>query len=235
MNIIIDIALVAIIAFCVWRGYKSGLIRSVFGVVMLIVAIIGANLVATAYSDEFTGMLNPFVGGVVDTALADMLEESVAASTASGTAYPAMQVVEEGAHGTAIAAFRRIGLLGAAAENVAERTTEGGFTGFLSDVMTDRLSSSLAFIVVFAIAFILIAIIFSVIGNLLNFTFSLPGLRLLDRISGAVLGLAKGLLITFTIAVIVRYIGLFAPEIVEETFLLNYMINENPIARALGV
>jgi uncharacterized membrane protein required for colicin V production len=235
MNIIIDLAIVAIVAFCVWRGYKNGLIRGTFGVVMLIVAIIGANLVATAYSDEFTGMLNPFVGGVVDTALADMLEESVAASTAGGIAYPALQVTEERAYGTALAALRRIGLLDAAAENVAERTTESGFTGFLSDVMTDRLSSSLAYIIVFAIAFILIAIIFSVIGNLLNFTFSLPGLRLLDRISGAVLGLAKGLLITFTIAVIVRYIGLLAPDVVEETFLLNFMVNENPIARTLGI
>jgi uncharacterized membrane protein required for colicin V production len=81
----------------------------------------------------------------------------------------------------------------------------------------------------------LIAIIFAVIGTLLNFTFSLPGLRLVDYIAGAVFGLAKGLLITLTIAVIVRYIGLLAPELVGETVLLNHMVNNNPIARALGV
>ena len=85
MVILIDLAIVAIVALCVWRGYKNGLIRGVFGVVSLIAALIIANAAANAYSEEFTGMLKPFVGGIVETTLADIAKENADASKGGGT------------------------------------------------------------------------------------------------------------------------------------------------------
>ena len=239
MTTVIDITIVAIVAFCAWRGYRNGLIRGIFGIVALVVALIIANLAAAAYSDEFTGMLNPFVSGVVDTTLADMFEEGVA-EAAVPTVYTALRTDDEGAFSTAIEALRRIGLPDTAAENVAEMATspdEDGFTvgGLLSDMLSNRLSSVFAYVAVFGIAFILLAIVFTVIGNLINLVFTIPGFQLLDSITGAVLGLAKGLFVVFTLAVIIRYIGLLAPEILEETTVLSFIVNVNPIAGILGI
>ena len=86
-------------------------------------------------------MLNPFIGGRVDSELAEMMEESVAAP--GGTvAYPALMVEVDGARDAAFYALRRIGLPASAAENVAERTTDGGVAfygtleGYLKAVST---------------------------------------------------------------------------------------------------
>ena len=72
---LLDFSIIAIVAFCIWRGYRNGLIRGVFGVVTLIASLFLANTIARAYSEEFTGMLTPFVGGVIDTAISDATED----------------------------------------------------------------------------------------------------------------------------------------------------------------
>jgi len=234
LNVLIDLAIVAVVAFCGWRGFKSGLVRGAFGVVALIAAIFIANIVASAYSSEFTGMLNPFIGGRVDSELMEMMEESVD-EPGETVAYPALTVTVAGARDTIFYTLRRIGLPVSAADSVAERATDDESTGLLSDVITDRLSATFAYVAVFGIAFLLISIIFAVIGNLINLVFSLPGLRMVDMIAGTALGLAKGLLIIFALGVIVRYMGIFAPERLEGTSVLYYIVNNNPIADILGI
>ena len=226
----IDLAIIAIVAFCGWRGYRNGLIRGAFGVVALVVSLFVAKIAATAYSEEFTGMLKPFIGGVVETTLTSMHDEGVEYNP------------EEHEHenltddfGTAYTALRQIGLPEASAVRIAELAVENNFSGHLADLIADKLSSVLAFIAVFGIAFLLLAIAFTVIGNLVGFVFSLPGLRIVDAILGVLLGLVKGLIIVYAIATIVRYFGLLAASTVEETSVLYYIVNNNPIADMLGL
>ena len=226
----IDIGILGIVAFCGWRGYKNGLIRGVFGVVALVISLFIANVAAEAYSGEFTGMLKPFVGGVIDTAFTEMDEE--------GVVYEPDEHEHENdtaEFGKAYSALRRIGLPEPTAVRIAELVAEIDIEGYFSDLIADKLSSALAYIAVFAIAFILIAIIFTVMGNLVGFVFSLPGLRLLDAIAGVVFGLAKGLILVYTLAIIIKYFGLVAIETVEGSSVLTYFINNNPIADMLGL
>ena len=229
----LDVTIILIVVFCGWRGYKNGLIRGVFGVVSLVVSLFLANVAASAYSGEFTEMLDPFIGGVIDTALVDIMEDEAEYD---------LNEFEDSSDSfiTAYTALRRIGLPEAPAARIAEFTNEDGEeggtpTGFLSDLIAGKLSSILSFVCVFGIAFILLAIIFAVIGNLVGFVFSLPGLKIIDAITGALLGLAKGLLIVLSLAVVVRYVGLLAPETIDGTTVLKYIINNNPLADIIGI
>jgi len=230
-TILIDVFILGTVVFCAWRGYKNGLIRGVFGVVALIVSLLIANIAAQAYADEAKGMLMPFVDGIVDKTLTDMIEE--------GVEYQPLEhahEVEDIDFGTAYTALRRIGLPESSAFRIAEMAMEDEETeGTPSDLIADKLSTTLSFVAVFGIAFLLIAIVFAVIGNLVGVVFSLPGLKLVDIISGSVLGLLKGIIIVYTVAVIVRYFGLLALSTLEKTFLLKYLVNSNPIANMLGV
>lgn len=226
----IDLAIIAIVVFCAWRGYRNGLIRGAFGVVALIASLFIANIAATAYSEEFTGMLKPFIGGVVETTITDMRDEGI------------KYLPEDHEHdnsseefGTAYTALRQIGLPEPSAVRIAELTLEGSEGGYLADLIGDKLSSVLAFVAVFGIAFILLAIVFTVIGNLIGFVFALPGLKLVDTITGVLLGLLKGLILVYSLALIVRYFGLIASSTVEETRILSYLINNNPVAETLGL
>ena len=273
----IDLAVIATIAFCGWRGYKNGLIRGVFGVVTLIVSLFIANIAANAYSQDFTGMLKPFVSGVVEKALTDIAEGAIEDtpgglnnSTPSGLGQSTPSGLENEfaseEFGKAYSALRLIGLSESAAMRVAESTLApeskegvdeegaeggGGPAGAtedaapgdegsgvrvtLWDMIADKLSDSLAYVAVFAVAFILMAIIFAVLGNIISFVFSLPGLKLIDIIAGAALGLVKGLILVLALTAVIRYFGLVVPEIIEETSVLKYFINNNLIADLLGI
>ena len=232
-SVLIDIAIIGTVAFCAWRGYKNGLIRGVFGVVSLIVSLLVANIAAQAYAGETKGMLMPFVSGVLDSTMTEMNEE--------GVEYQALahdHDIDDADFGSAYTALRRIGLPEAAAVSVAEQSLEideDEENSYFSEIIADRLSSALSYVAVFGIAFLLIAIVFAVVGNLVGFVFSLPGLKLVDIISGSVLGLFKGLIIIYTIAVIIRYYGLLILPTLEKTAILKSLINNNPIASLLGI
>jgi uncharacterized membrane protein required for colicin V production len=225
----LDLAALAIIVFCGWRGYRNGLIRGVFGVVTLIVALIIANITAAAYADEVSGALKPFVGGLVDSTYSDIVEEE-------HIEYEDVDYDDASEEfKLTYTALRRIGLPESAAIRIAERTVNDLSEDFLSDILADKLSSALAFVVLFGIAFLLISIIFAVVGNLINFVFSLPGLKLVDTIAGIAFGLIKGFLILLALTTVVRYLGLLAISTLEETTVLKYFVNHNLIANMLGI
>ena len=227
--LIIDLAVVAIVAFCVWRGFRNGLIRSVFGVAALIAALFIANILAKTYCEEFTGMLKPFIGGIVETTLTEMFDEESEYEEYSS------RYVNQGFEKT-YSVLRQMGLPDVSAARVAEQASqEDDSGGYLADTISDKLASVFAFVAVFGIAFILLAIVFAVIGNLIGFVFALPGLKIVDITAGASFGLIKGLLIVFTLATVVRYFGLLAPSALNGTIVLNYIVDNNLIADMLGL
>ena len=253
----IDLAIIGVVAFCGWRGYKNGLIRGVFGFVTMIVSLIIASVTASAYSEEFTEVLTPFVGGIIDSALVERSVDEDEASAEDGAEDGSDEDDEEDSRVvievdiskyedesenflSAYTALRRIGLPEPAAERIAGLSADDSgedalAPAFLSDIIAERLSSALAFAAVFGIAFILLAIVFTVVGNLISIVFSLPGLKLVDIIAGAAFGVVKGLIIVYTLAAIVRYLGVFAPDIIEGTAVLRLLVNSNPIANSLGI
>ena len=230
---LIDVAIVGTVVFCGWRGFKSGLIRGVFGVVSLILALLVANIAAQAYSGETKSMLLPFASGIIDSTLTELSEQ--------GVEYQAIahdHDIDDVDFGTAYLALRQIGFPEAAAVKIAEKSIEleeDEQRGYFSDIIAEKLSSTLSYVAVFGIAFLLIAIVFAVIGNLVGFVFALPGLRLVDIISGSVLGLLKGVIIVYAMAVLIRYFGLLILPTLERTTILLYLVNNNPIANLLGV
>ena len=235
ITLALDMAIFAIIGFCGWRGYKNGLIRGVFGVVTLILSLFIASVTASAYSTEFKEALNPFVGGVIDSTLIDIMEEEE-------NPYPETEEMEDVTEGFKLSysTLRRIGLPESASLRVAELTAQDNeedvtSPNFLSGKIAENLSSVFTFAAVFGVAFIVLAIVFTVIGNLVSVALSLPGLKLVDAIVGAALGIVKGLIVVFTLSAIIRYVGLLAPETLEGTAVLKYFVNNNLIADLIGI
>lgn len=251
MSLLIDIALVIIVAYFAWRGFRNGFIRGIFGILAIIVAIYGANLIAKAYSGDFKGMLEPFVSGIVDKAYTDIMnsgeaeagDEAQAADGAENTGGTNAEVVgtenekPSSVYDVSYKTLRKIGISESAARHIAGKVGAKIDTvgQRMSADLTGMLCSALAYIAVFAVAFILIAIIFAVIGNIINLAFSIPGLESVDRIIGLVLGILKGLLLVFTLAFIIRYLGLLAPETIGKTTVLKYILNMNPLSDIIGI
>jgi len=233
LTLLIDLAIIGTVAFCAWRGFKNGLIRGVFGIVTLLLSLFIANAAAHAYSDEAKEIISPFVSGRIESAVLEMAEDGIEYQILAHD-----HNIDEADFGVAYMALRYIGLPEAAAVRVAERSLETDDYDqnvSFADVVADRLSGTLSYVAVFTVAFLLIAIVFAVIGNLIGFVFALPGFRIVDMIAGSALGLFKGLIIIYAVAVVLRYFGLVMLSTIEDTVILRHIINNNPIADILGI
>lgn len=231
---LIDVAVFGIIAFCAWRGYKNGLIRGVFGVVSLIISLMVANVAAQAYSKDAIHVIMPFASGMIESATTEIEEEGI---TYQPLAHD--HDVDDPEFREAYTVLRQLGLPEAASVVLAKQmipadSEDAGDSNSFIDLLAEKLTYSFSYVAVFGIAFLILAIVFAVIGNLVGFIFSLPGLKLVDVISGAAFGLVKGLIIAFTVAFIIRYFGILSPSILERTNLLNALVSGNPIANIFG-
>ncbi len=225
MSIIIDLVLVAIVAFCAWNGYRKGFIMGISGILALVIAFYGAQIVADTYSQEFTSMLKPFVSGVVDSAVAGVQEDN-------SEKYEDSDVYE-----ITFDALGSIGIIKGAAEDIAqeisERVERTGQT--MREEIVNVLCSKVAYVLTAIIVFLLILIVFTVIANILNLAFKLPGLELINEVLGGVFGFAKGAVFVLVIAWLLRYLGvLISEETVNKTVLLEWLMEHNLVADFFG-
>ena len=230
MNIIIDLVLLGIIALCAWTGYRKGFILGITGIVALVIAFFGANLVAETYASEFNTMLEPFISGIVDESVDEaQAEQNISATDA---------VSQEEVYSVSYESLRKIGIIKTAASNLAEELSESvssvGQT--LKSALVDQLCQTAGYVLLLFISFVLIVIIFTVIGNVINLAFKLPGLELINDILGTAFGLVKGLVFAFAIAWLLRFTGLLiSEETVEKTIVLEWLMEHNPITNIFGL
>lgn len=225
MSLIIDLILIAIVAFCAWNGYRKGFIMGISGILALIVAFYGAQIVADTYSQEFTSMLKPFVSGVVDAAVADV-------QIGGEEGYDNEEVYE-----VTYDALGNIGILKSAAQDIAneiaERVERTGQT--MREEIVSVLCSKIAYVLTSVIVFLLILIVFTVIANILNLAFKMPGLEFINESLGALFGFAKGAIIVVAIAWVMRYLGVLVDEdIVNKTILLEWLMEHNLVTKFFG-
>ncbi|NLV50937.1 MAG: CvpA family protein [Clostridiales bacterium] len=236
MTVIIDLVLVAILAVSGWSGYRKGFILGLSGVLALIIAFYGANLVAETYSSEFTVILEPFVSGLVDKAVDDAAEKVEETDYQGNDETEGMK--NKKVYDVSFESLRKLGILKTAAENISneisESVTEVGQN--LKNTLVKKLCSTIAYVITLIVVFILILIVITVIANILNLAFKLPGLELINDILGTALGLLKGLILVFVIAWVLRFTGfLLSEERIDNTFVLKWLIAYNPITAILGL
>lgn len=249
-GIILDLILICIIVFYTWRGFRSGLINGILGILALVVAVYGANLIATTYSGEFTGVVEPFASGLVDSLETKILDyasssaERIASGDGEEDGGSFTPVYDLGAEDTqdvkkvATAIVRQLGLNEKIASGLAAEVAETVDTvsSRMNDVLTEKLCARICFVMLFVIAFLLIIIIFSAIGNILDLAFGLPGLENINHILGGIFGAAKGILIVVFITCVCRYLGLILKEdIVESTWIMKRLMESNLLASILHI
>lgn len=236
MSFIIDLALVVIVALCGWYGFRTGIINAVTWIVAIVIAIYGANLVATAYRDDVAEVVEPFAVSVVESAMGggddpDGNNDAVIDPSISIDDRDKLDV-----YTVSMAVLQKLGLAPGAAESMA-RDTAGRFEK-VSSQMTQHLTGLLcdraAFVLIYAIAFIVISTVFTVIGNVLDLSFGIPGHENLNHITGASLGVIRGILIILVIGCLGRYLGiLIKPEVADKTLIYKTIVGTNKLAELL--
>lgn len=239
MSLAIDLVLAGIVALCAWRGFRTGIINGVSWILAIVISIYGANLVANVYSRELAGMMQPFALGVVDSTLNGDKENG---SPDDDTVIDQNISIDErdklDVYTVSKAVLTRLGIVPGAADSIARQTAQEyeHVSPDMSYRLTELLCERAAYVVLFIIAFALIAIIFTVIGNVFDLSFGIPGHENLNHITGAALGIIRGILILLVIGCVGRYIGILIPgSVMEKTFIFKHIIEPNKIAALLKI
>ena len=215
---IADIVIAAVIILAVVLGAKSGLIKSLAGVIVLVCSAVGASWAAKLLADPLTEKLAPM--------LSQGISEKIQGMGQSTTTASAQEMLQ------------RFGFSGQTLKNLAdqavERAAESGQA--LVDSVVTTVTHSIAYAAVFLVAFLVLLIALSLVVKALELATELPGLKTLNTVGGGALGLIKGLLLVFFAVWALRRLQLIiTPEMVEHSVILSFFANNSPLSLLTGL
>lgn len=217
MRLFFEVLLLIIILFCVWNGYKKGLILCIGTILSIIISLYVGDLLGDTFSSAVKPVLRPFVSGYMDGSegvISKNLNELLGLETATLSFESALEQNPQIRYDLAAGSFRSLGIYSGPADKMAEEAIEladsGGFS--LPSAIVDVVCNQVGYIAIAVLFFLLTVIIITVIGNLFNLRFNIPGQEPLNNIGGAVLGGVTGLLICMLMVWVLRFAGLLLPE-----------------------
>lgn len=227
MAVIIDGILAAVLIVCAVLGWRRGAFKSVMGIAVVLVALVGAGVISNAGAPMAAKAIAPVISEQIenrfDSALQDVLPEE-SGETAN----------EETAQGL----FSAAGLYQKTAENMAkdamEQAAQTGQT--MVEAAMESMIQSAAAAVLFFVSFIILLILLKLVCNVLGLLTAVPGLHFMNAAGGAVFGLLQGVIILIALIWAVQFFAGSVPaQVADETILFRFFSAMNPIALLSGV
>lgn len=210
--IVVDIVSVAILIFFIFRGRKSGFIKTLSGIVSLFLAFSLAGTFAkwtAPYISET--YVAPYINEHVSLNLADEIPATEAEASLDISNAFAGLAIPESLVSDAISDFT---------ENLSKSFQE------TTKLITNTVAFKLTYAVLFLIYFILLRILLLFVFKLLNLTARLPGLNFINKTLGLILGAVLGYLIVIVFSYALAKLGLFlTEEIVSDTFVFKHLMS----------
>ena len=211
-----DGIVVGVLALFTWFGWRRGLLLSLCGLAVAVVAFLGAGLVADTLDEPVATALVPNLSALVEDRITQHFEDGDTSSIAD-------MLRQEG------------GLYAWAADAVEEGALneEHLFTDVTSAVRTaaQALAQRIAHALLFALAFLLLYVLLILALHALNLVAKLPGLNFCNGLGGGLIGLVKGVVILFVAIACLRFFGNFiSQEAVDNTYLLKLFVQFDPIS-----
>ncbi len=203
MPLIIDIAAAALLHFFAWRGKRRGLIKTIAGILVIVLAFPLAGFLADKTADPIA---EKFVTPAVSDFLAPKAEE-----TESTAEFEAM--------------LERIGV----PESIVDSIISSSPVSELLTNATKTLSQKLTYALLYLIYFILLVLVFKLLIKLIDKIFDLPVLNFINSFGGLICGAILGYLLVLTTAIILINLGvLLDSQTIQSTHLLRFIISTNP-------
>lgn len=218
--IVIDLILLAVLLAFALHGLRRGLILSLFSLLSILVALIGAVLLSNLWSPALSQRLQPILQPTVSSAVQSALPERLSSTDSL------LGLLED-----AELPFGLGNYLPEATETVPEDAEENTWVTELSDFLTEKLADSIAKNGLFLVCFLLILLVWKLLARTLNLVAALPGLNILNKLGGFVLGALRGALLLFLLAWLARWIlpGRIPAEAVEQSTLLRFFMTVDPV------
>ena len=217
---IIDaIAAAILIGFCVWGAHR-GLLRSLAGLVILVVSLVGAAMLATTFAPGLTSLVTPIVEKQVTEYVSEAAEIDLQLPEAALPAEAEELLVKLG-----LDEDLRRSLMEQAEKTVVETGADAATAVVMSIV------HGLVYAVLFVLFFAALTVLLHVLLGAMDLVLKLPGLHLLNSLGGALVGLVQGALALFLAVWVLRRFGVsFDGAMFADTYLLHIFTTYTPLS-----
>ena len=213
--VIIDVIMAVVLIAAVIYGAHRGLFRALAGLAVVIVALVGAAIIAN------TPLIREQIETKVDEAMARQSQE--------------VQMPEEDVdEGFAIEDLLALmGLDEDVRNSLASQTQEKIQDTGVSLVMAvvESLAQSILYAALFLVSFVGLTILLKLLIRAMDLVLQLPGLHLVNSLGGAVIGLIEGALVLFLAIWVLRRFGVsFETDTVSATHILRFFATHTPLS-----
>lgn len=221
---VIDAVILLVLAFFTWRGARKGLILTLFSFLAIFVAWFGAKAAAQNFAAPVAGILRPSI----ELSINEMLEDEVPSASPAPSPSPGIPAVTlpggpvgmpSSEPGDAFSLDEVLalmdenglyaGLRGFVDDAASTDALEGGTA---VDAVAGYLANLIASALLFGLSFLLILLVWFLASRALDLAFDLPILSAVNAVGGAVLGLAKSVLLMVVVVWLARLFGLLTDE-----------------------
>ena len=216
--VIIDIVIVLVLAGFTVYGAKRGLVQSLTGLIIVVMALIGAAIVAGTFAPSIARAVAPVVekhfAEKLDTVLEEVLEE-----TGNMSADELLAVTEND-------------FLSDVLENVGAMMNGAvDSAASAASAAAEKLIQSFVYGILFILAFILLLLLLRVLGAAVGLLTKLPGVHGLNAVGGAAFGLVEGALLVFLAVFMLRNLGITLDgETLQEAHILRIFRDNTPLS-----
>lgn len=186
---IVDIVIVLILIFFAWRGARKGLILTLFSMLGLVVALLGARFLSSTFYEPVSDIIQP---GIYQS-VKDLEEKALGGfdlelnETLDSSADSLIDILREQDLFPGLT-----DLLESAVEKDSVNSS-GGLSA--TETLSTYLAQLLARLVLFVLGFIVILLLWFLISRALDLAFRLPILNVVNVVGGLILGLVKAIII----------------------------------------
>lgn len=219
--LIYDLIIVAVLALFVWRGWKKGLLLSLCGLVVALLAFWGAGFLADTLDDP--------IAHAVEPKLAELIQENLSDQFTADS--PDADPIED---------LREMGGLYEWVADILEENRKTMDSMVLDTVQgvaqkaAQTIAVQVAHSVIFAVSFVILFVVLTLLLHALDLVAKLPGLHFCNGLGGGLIGLAKGFVILLVVISCLRMFGKFIPqEAVDNTYVLKFFVRFDPISMIL--
>ena len=218
--VIIDVIMAVVLIAAVIYGAHRGLFRALAGLAVVIVALVGAAIIANTLAAPAARLVEQ-IETKVDEAMARQSQE--------------VQMPEEDVdEGFAIEDLLALmGLDEDVRNSLASQTQEKIQDTGVSLVMAvvESLAQSILYAALFLVSFVGLTILLKLLIRAMDLVLQLPGLHLVNSLGGAVIGLIEGALVLFLAIWVLRRFGVsFETDTVSATHILRFFATHTPLS-----
>ncbi|MCL1859344.1 MAG: CvpA family protein [Oscillospiraceae bacterium] len=231
MNAILDIIIIGIIIFCVAMGYKNGFVKTVMNFLSFIIAFFMAKTFSPPLSEfMYSSWIKPNFADKAAAQLEKFLTPSVNLDSLVQNQQNDFVNMLKG-YGFELPDIKSW-INDAASKGVSD--VNGYITTNLVEPVAKGISDFLAFVAILAVALILLKIA----TMLINKAVKLPGLNLINRTGGILLGLLYGIVLSYIFVLLAYYVLPYlaantaissVPSVVDDTIFFKWFYGHSPI------